>query len=237
MQGISNFANFARDCRKVVCIGRNYADHIKELNNARPAEPFFFLKPTTSLLLPGEGAVEIPKGVTCHYEVELAVIIGKTVKNLREEDVEGAMASIAGYAVGIDMTGRNVQDHCKKKGLPWSTAKGFDTFNPISKFITREQISDPHNVTLYLEVNGESKQNDSTDLMLFNIPKLISHVSGIMTLQPNDIIMTGTPKGVGQVFAGDVMTAGVKVNGVEIEEGKLKVNVEDKKDGYEFKGL
>ena len=237
MQALSNFTNFARDCRKIVCIGRNYADHIKELNNARPLEPFFFLKPTTALLLPGEGAVQIPRGVQCHHEVELAVIIGKKVKNLKEDDIEGAMGSIAGYAVGIDMTGRNVQDNAKKKGLPWAAAKGFDTFNPISKFITKEQIPDPHNVVLYLTVNDETKQEDSTELMLFNIPKLISHVSGIMTLEPNDIIMTGTPKGVGQVKAGDVMTAGVRVNGKEIEEGKLRVPVEDATDGYEYKGF
>lgn len=220
---------------KVVCIGRNYADHITELNSAKPKQPFFFLKPASSILPPGAGPVIRPRGVDLHYEVELALILGKQVKDLEPTDTEGALDAIESYAIGIDMTARNVQNEAKKKGLPWSIAKGFDTFLPVSEIIKKSAIPDPHNVELYLTVNNEHRQADSTELMLFQIPRILSDISKVMTLEKGDIVLTGTPKGVGPVVPGDIMRAGIKVGGKEIEEGKIEVEVQESTSTYEFK--
>lgn len=133
------------------------------------------------------------------------------------------------------MTARNAQNEAKKKGLPWSIAKGFDTFLPVSNLIAKSAIPDPHNVELYLTVNNEARQADSTELMLFRIPRILSDISKVMTLEKGDIILTGTPKGVGSVVPGDVMRAGVKVGGKEIEEGRIEVVVEESTSSYEFK--
>jgi 2-keto-4-pentenoate hydratase/2-oxohepta-3-ene-1,7-dioic acid hydratase in catechol pathway len=141
---------------------------------------------------------------------------------------------VAGYAISIDMTARNAQNEAKKKGLPWDIAKGFDTFLPISNIIAKSAIPDPHNVELYLTVNNEHRQLDSTELMLFRIPRIISDISKVMTLEEGDIILTGTPKGVGPVVPGDVMRAGIKVGGKELKEGYIEVTVEESKGSYEF---
>jgi len=133
------------------------------------------------------------------------------------------------------MTGRNIQNEAKKKGLPWSIAKGFDTFLPVSNIIAKSAIPDPHNVELYLTVNNEHRQADSTELMLFRIPRILSDISKVMTLEKGDIVLTGTPKGVGSVVPGDVMRAGIKVGGKELEEGKIEVVVEESTSAYEFK--
>lgn len=133
------------------------------------------------------------------------------------------------------MTARNTQNEAKKKGLPWDIAKGFDTFLPISEIIPKALIPDPHNVELYLSVNNETKQSDSTNLMLFQIPRILSDISKVMTLEVGDIVITGTPKGVGPVVPGDVMKAGLKVGGKEIEQGKIEVVVEESTSTYEYK--
>ncbi|KAG2031629.1 hypothetical protein BDR03DRAFT_94093 [Suillus americanus] len=130
---MSAAAQFVRQGKKIVAIGRNYSEHIKELNNARTKEPFFFLKPTTSYL-PTGGKVEIPRGVVAHHEVELGLVIGKGGRDISQDAAE---SHIAGYALAVDMTARNMQDEVKKKGLPWSAVKGFDTFTPIGSFIPK----------------------------------------------------------------------------------------------------
>lgn len=142
---------------------------------------------------------------------------------------------LTGYLLAIDMTGRNVQEEAKKKGLPWSIAKGFDTFLPISNMIAKSRIPDPQNAHLWLSVNGEMKQSDNTGLMLFQIPRQLSDISRVMTLEEGDIVLTGTPKGVGQVKTGDVMRAGLKVDGKDIEEANLEVPVVDREGPYEFR--
>ncbi|KAG9188266.1 acylpyruvate hydrolase [Alternaria panax] len=222
------------NCRKVMCIGRNYADHIKELSSATPKQPFFFLKPPSSILLPGAGPVLRPRGVNMHYEVELGLIMGRTIRDLHPEDTKGAMDAIEGYILAIDMTARNVQDEAKRKGLPWSIAKGFDTFMPISNFIAKNRIPDPQKAHLWLSVNNEMKQSDNTELMLFRIPRQLSDISRVMTLEKGDIVLTGTPKGVGSVKTGDVMRAGLRVDGKDIEEANLEVPVADREGLYEF---
>jgi acylpyruvate hydrolase len=193
-----------------------------------------------------------------HYEVELGVVIGKTVRDLDESDTQGALDAIesktnqativfsrtsheanvfrsSGYIVAIDFTARNVQDEAKKKGLPWSTAKGFDTFCPISHIIPKGLIPDPHNATLWLSVNDVMRQNDSTALMLFQIPRQLQDISRVMTLEKGDIVLTGTPKGVGTVKSGDVLKCGIQIDGNEIKEGKIEVEVADRGGPYEFK--
>ncbi|KOS18647.1 putative hydrolase [Escovopsis weberi] len=219
---------------KVVCIGRNYADHIAELQNMKPKKPFFFLKPPSSILLPGEGACLRPRGVEMHFEVELALVMGKTLRDLHPEDQQGALDAIEAYAVAIDMTARNVQDEAKKKGLPWSIAKGFDTFLPMSLPIPKAAIPDPHAAELFLEVNGQPRQRGSTGLMIYRVPRILSDISRVMALRPGDIVLTGTPAGVGPVAPGDVMRAGVVVGGVEVAEGRMEVPVEESGSAYAF---
>lgn len=140
----------------------------------------------------------------------------------------------AAYAMSIDLTARNVQDEAKKKGLPWTIAKGFDTFLPVSMPIPKARVPDPHDVELFLSVNGETRQDDSTNLMLFRIPRLLSDISQVMTLEKGDMILTGTPKGVGSVNVGDTMRVGVKVGGTELAEGKIEVGVAEKDGLYAY---
>ncbi|BCR91278.1 fumarylacetoacetate hydrolase family protein [Aspergillus chevalieri] len=222
------------NCRKVICIGRNYADHITELKNTKPKQPFFFLKPSSSILCPGEGPVLRPRGTNLHYEVELALVMGKSVRDLDPQDDKGALDAIQSYLLAIDMTARNVQDEAKKKGLPWTIAKGFDTFLPVSQEIAKSRIPDPHNAFLRLSVGSEQRQADSSSLMLYRIPRLMAEISRVMTLEKGDLVLTGTPKGVGEVKSGDVMRASIEVDGKEIEEGKIDVEVKDREGRYEY---
>jgi len=133
------------------------------------------------------------------------------------------------------MTGRNVQEEAKRKGLPWSIAKGFDTFLPISEPIPKARLPDPHGAHLWLSVNNEMKQSDSTGLMLFRIPRQLSDISRVMTLEKGDVVLTGTPKGGGPVGTGDVMRAGLRVGEEDVEEMGMEVKVVDREGPYEFK--
>ncbi|KKA25560.1 Fumarylacetoacetate hydrolase family protein [Rasamsonia emersonii CBS 393.64] len=195
--------------------------HIAELNNTRPKQPFFFLKPPSSILLPGQGPVLRPKGVNLHYEVELGLVMGRTVRDLDPEDHKGALDAI--------------DNEAKRKGLPWSIAKGFDTFLPISQQIAKSRIPDPHDAFLRLSVGNELRQADSTGLMLYRIPRQLADISRVMTLEPGDLVLTGTPKGVGEVKSGDVMKATIEVGGQVLEEGTIEVEVKDRDGRYEFK--
>ena len=158
--------------------------------------------------------------------------MGKTLKDMHPEDTATAMDAIEGYAVAIDMTARNIQDECKRKGLPWTSAKGFDTFLPISNFVSKESIPDPHDAELWLDVDAESRQRDSSGLMLFRVPRLLSEISRVMRLERGDVVCTGTPKGVGSVGLGQVMSAGVRVRGEEVREGGIEVGVEGGTGGF-----
>lgn len=160
--------------------------------------------------------------------------MGRAVTDLHPEDHTTAMDAIEGYAVAIDMTARNMQDECKRKGLPWTSAKGFDTFLPVSQFIAKEKIKDPHDVELWLSVGEKERQRDSTGLMLFQVPRLLSEISRVMTLERGDVVCTGTPKGVGSVEVGEVMMAGVTVGGKEVEEGRIEVAVEEGRGGFVY---
>lgn len=201
---------------KVVCLARNYAEHARELGNETPAAPVLFMKPASSVIGDGE-AVHIPSySQECHYEVELAVLIGK---QCRAVQAEKAMEYVAGYGVGIDMTLRDVQNSLKAKGLPWEIAKGFDTSCPLSDFVPANLVADPHALNLKLAVNGESRQDGWSSDMIHRVPQVVAHISAIFTLEPGDVILTGTPAGVGQVRAGDVMTAEI------VSVGRLTIPV------------
>jgi acylpyruvate hydrolase len=189
---------------KILCIGRNYADHIAELGNPTPDAPVIFIKPASSVIGEGEQIVIPPYSHECHYEAELALLIGRKGKNI---PVDQSLEYIAGYGVGIDLTLRDVQGELKKKGLPWEIAKGFDTACPLSSFVEASRVPDPQNLTIRLTVNGEIRQDGNTKMMIHRIPAIISHMSGNFTLDPGDVILTGTPAGVGRIVSGDKLAA------------------------------
>jgi 2-keto-4-pentenoate hydratase/2-oxohepta-3-ene-1,7-dioic acid hydratase in catechol pathway len=162
------------------------------------------MKPSTAIIS-GSDKIIIPKiSIEVHHEVELVVVVGKDAKNI---PAKNAYNYIAGYAVGLDMTLRDVQSDAKKKGNPWTVAKGFDTSAPISEVIPKAQIKNPHDLTITCRVNGALRQKSSTGKMIFSIDKIIEYISSIFTLEEGDLIFTGTPEGVGQVKAGDIIEA------------------------------
>ncbi|GII55727.1 2-hydroxyhepta-2,4-diene-1,7-dioate isomerase [Planotetraspora thailandica] len=187
---------------KVVAIGRNYADHAKEMGNEAPAEPIAFLKPSTSVIGPGE-AIAYPEKLSdrVDYEGELAVVIGRLC---REVPRERAFDVIFGYTCANDVTARDLQS----KDGQWTRAKGFDTFCPLGPWIETEL--DPSDLALTTSVNGELKQSARTSLLLHDIPSLIAHVTAFMTLLPGDVILTGTPAGVGPLAVGDEVSVGIE---------------------------
>jgi len=189
---------------KILCIGRNYSEHIRELGNATPEAPVIFIKPASSVIGEGEAIVIPPYSRDCHYEVELALLIARKGKDI---PVDRAMGCIAGYGVGIDLTLRDVQSELKKKGLPWEIAKGFDTACPLSSFVEATGVADPQNLRIRMTVNGEVRQDGNTSMMIHRIPAIISHMSGCFTLEPGDVILTGTPAGVGRIDSGDQLVA------------------------------
>ena len=201
---------------KILCIGRNYADHIKELGNETPESPVLFIKPPTSVIGDGDSIVIPSYSNDCHHEAELALLIGKRGTNI---PAESAMDYVIGYGVAIDLTLRDVQGELKKKGLPWEIAKGFDTACPLSTFIEAAQVPDPQNLQIRLTVNGIERQNGNTSLMIHRIPAIISCMSAIFTLEPGDVILTGTPPGVSRIVSGDRLVA--EIPGVAM----LKVSV------------
>jgi 2-keto-4-pentenoate hydratase/2-oxohepta-3-ene-1,7-dioic acid hydratase in catechol pathway len=185
---------------KIVCIGRNYVEHAKELKNPLPQKPIFFLKPETAILSKNRPFYYPDFSEDIHYEVELVIKIGKNGKHIQEKFASDYYNEIA---LGIDFTARDIQQNCKEKGLPWEIAKGFDNSAPLSKFIGIEDLPDINNIGFKLELNGKAVQNGNSKNMIFNIDYIISYVSKFITLKMGDIIFTGTPEGVGPVKIGD----------------------------------
>ena len=185
---------------KIICIGRNYIDHAKELNNPVPSEPLFFLKPD-SAILPKRNPFYIPNFTNIvHYEVELIIKICKLGKNINENFANTYYNEIG---LGIDFTARDLQDKCKEKGHPWEIAKAFDQSAVVSaKFIDKKNLN-LNNINFSLKKNGEIVQQGNSSNMLFNFDEIIAHVSKFMTLKIGDLIFTGTPAGVGKVKIGD----------------------------------
>jgi 2-keto-4-pentenoate hydratase/2-oxohepta-3-ene-1,7-dioic acid hydratase in catechol pathway len=201
---------------KILCIGRNYVDHIKELGNEMPDRPIIFMKPASCVIGEGEQIIIPAYSSDCHHEAELALLIGIGGKDITPDR---AMDHVAGYGVAIDLTLRDVQAEQKKKGLPWEIAKGFDTACPLSSFVPAASVTDPQDLRITLSVNGAARQDGSTALMIHRMPELISYLSSIFTLEPGDLILTGTPAGVGPIKSGDRVVAEIA------QVGKLSVTV------------
>lgn len=190
---------------KIVCVGWNYRPHITETDAILPKEPIIFIKPPSCIIHDGDRIV-IPEGVTnVQHEVELALIVGKRCKDVPEQ---GALGYISHVAVFNDITARDMQTSARDIGNPWSLAKGMDTFGPISEYVAIDGI-DLSALELTLDVNGERKQIGHTKDMIFTPEFLISYISRFMTLEPGDIIVTGTPEGISEIVSGDVVCASI----------------------------
>lgn len=197
----------------IFCIGRNYAEHAKELKNVVPDKPMVFLKPESAIIFDGASVVIPHQSKEVHHEVELVAVIGKSGKNIPESE---ALNHIAGYGIGIDVTARDIQQEAKEKSHPWSVAKGFDTFAPISSFINSSEIDNPQNLDLKIEVNGKIRQHGNTRDMIFPVKTLLAYLSTIFTLSPGDLIFTGTPEGVSPIKQGDKIRATLGENLAEL---------------------
>ncbi len=193
----------------IFCIGRNYLEHARELNNPVPKNPVIFIKPITSIIYSDDTIILPPESHEVHFETEIVVAIGEGGKNIPAEE---ALSHVDGYGIGIDVTARDLQQQAKEKSLPWAIAKGFDTFAPISNFVEAVQVPDISNLAFNLRINGETRQEGNTCDMIFSIPALISRLSNYFTLNPGDLIFTGTPQGVGPLYSGDVLEASLGDN-------------------------
>jgi 2-keto-4-pentenoate hydratase/2-oxohepta-3-ene-1,7-dioic acid hydratase in catechol pathway len=195
---------------KIVGIGLNYTDHASEVGLQPPAEPALFLKASSTVLEPGGAVVLPPQSKRVDYEGELAVIIGREARSVDRGD---AASFVFGYTCGLDMTARDLQ----AADVQWTRAKNFDTFCPLGPWVETEL--DPADLALELRLNGDVRQSSRTSNMIFDVPYLVSFVSSVMTLYPGDVIMTGTPAGIGQVGSGD--TVEVSIEGI----GTLSVSI------------
>jgi fumarylpyruvate hydrolase len=196
--------------RRVYCVGRNYVEHAKEMGFTGREAPFFFLKPA-------DAVVPVPQGETgsmaypsltkdLHHEIELVAAIGTGGRNIKAAD---AMKHIWGYAVGLDMTRRDLQGEMKKQGRPWCIGKGFDESAPIGPIVPAAQAGDVTKADIWLKVNGQDRQRSNVSKLIWNIGEIIEHVSSAWELAPGDLIFTGTPEGVAAVVAGDTLEGGV----------------------------
>ena len=193
--------------RRIYCVGRNYASHVREMGHDPDRDlPFFFAKPADAIVESGGTVAYPPQTEDLHHEMELVAAIGTAGANI---DSDRANDHIWGYGVGIDLTRRDLQQGAKDQGRPWEAGKSFDQSAPISALHPAAQIGHPSTGRIWLEVNGEIKQDSDIDKLIWSIPEVISHLSGLFTLEPGDLIYTGTPAGVGPVVAGDRITGGV----------------------------
>ncbi len=184
----------------IYCIGRNYIRHIQELENEAGAEPVLFLKPAASLI-DQHRAIELPAfSSDVHHETEMVLLIGRQGRNVPEER---ALHHIAGVGIGLDLTARDTQTALREKGLPWTISKGFETAACVSDFLPTQSFPDLADVHFSLQVNGVQRQEGDTSLMIFPVPRIVAFISAIVTLEPGDLIFTGTPHGVAAIAPGD----------------------------------
>uniref|UniRef100_A0A1L8E189 oxaloacetate tautomerase n=1 Tax=Nyssomyia neivai TaxID=330878 RepID=A0A1L8E189_9DIPT len=210
-----NLKQFVKNGRKIIGAVLNYKDCITD--NA-PEVPILFLKALSSYVEEGN-PIRLPRVFTkVYHEVELGVVIGQRCKNV---SIEEANKYVGGYCLALDLTGMCFIGQAREKSLPWDMGKGFDTATPVSRFISLQEIPNPNDVRLWLKVNGEMRQDQSSSYMHFKIPELISYASKFMTLEPNDVILTGTPAGATTIKHGDVIECGVG------DILQLKFNVQD----------
>lgn len=196
--------------RRVYCVGRNYAEHAKEMGFTGREDPFFFNKPADALLNVADGQVGLmpypPKTANLHYEIELVVALDKGGRDLT---VEQAAACVWGYGIGLDMTRRDLQGEAKKQGRPWEVGKAFDQSAPVGPLYPREQVGTLDSGAISLSVNGAVKQSSDLSQMIWNVAESIAYLSGLFELKAGDIIFTGTPEGVGPVVKGDTMVGAI----------------------------
>lgn len=201
---------WTRDCDrplpnpgKVVCVGRNYSAHAKELGNEVPDSPVLFIKPSTALQAMCSPITLRQRNEAIHYETELALLIGDTLANASRE---GVISAVAGIGLALDLTLRETQSQLKAKGHPWERAKAFDGSCPVSEFIPMTEISSLNELEFSLSINGKPRQHGRTQDMLFDVERLLVEISCEFTLLPGDIVLTGTPEGVGTLSDGDVLS-------------------------------
>lgn len=186
---------------KVVCVGRNYAEHARELNNPIPSEPLLFIKPSTSVVPLADGfRLPVGRGAV-HYETEIALLIGSPLSGIVSP--ADAAAAIAGVGLALDLTLRELQDQLKAKGHPWERAKAFDAACPLSPFVRLDQAPALNAIALELKINGEVRQQGTSADMITPIVALLQHIAGVFSLLPGDVVITGTPAGVGVLNPGD----------------------------------
>ena len=189
---------------KLLCIGRNYADHAAEMERDVPDQPMVFLKPASALIRSGDTVRLPPQSQNVHHEVELVAVIGTGGRRI---PAARALNHVSAYAVGLDITARDLQDEAKAQQHPWSVAKGFDTFAPLGPLTSASAIADPQDVQLTLRRNGTVRQQAHTGDMIFSVAELVHYCSQIFTLEPGDLLYTGTPSGVGPIEDGDRLEA------------------------------
>jgi len=192
---------------RIFCVGRNYADHAREMGHDPNREPpFFFLKPGSTVLPEGRDFPYPPLTESVHYEVELVAALATGGSDIRPEE---ALSHIYGYAVGLDMTRRDLQDQAKKMSRPWDAAKAFDHSAPCSRIVPAAKVGHPNQGAIWLEVNGKRVQSSDISALIWKIPEMIAVLSTLFTLAPGDLVFTGTPAGVGPVQRGDRLHGGV----------------------------
>lgn len=192
--------------RRIYCVGRNYVEHIREMGNDEREPPFFFAKPADAVVVGGAAIPYPPQTDDFHHEIELVVAIGKEGADIA---VEQALSHVYGYAAGLDMTRRDIQAVAKKSGRPWEMAKAFDHSAPIGTIEPASEIGHPDKGAITLSVNGVVRQKGDLSEQIWNVSEAIAYLSGFVTLKPGDIIMTGTPSGVGAVVKGDVLEGAI----------------------------
>jgi fumarylpyruvate hydrolase len=193
--------------RRVFCVGRNYAAHAREMGNDPDREPPFFFSKPADAVVPASGTVPYPTATAdLHHEVELVVALGGGGDNI---DPARALDLVWGYGVGLDLTRRDMQAVAKNMGRPWDMAKGFDASAPCSPLVPASTLGHPTDKLVWLDVNGQRKQEGNLNELIWTIPEVIAYLSTLVTLAPGDLIYTGTPAGVGQLNPGDVVTGGV----------------------------
>ncbi|MGI9544496.1 MAG: fumarylacetoacetate hydrolase family protein [Cyclobacteriaceae bacterium] len=192
---------------KIIAVGRNYSEHIRELNNERPTEPVIFTKPDTALVTKNEPFYYPDFTKDIHFEVEILLRIKQHGKNIEAKFAHKYYDHIG---IGIDFTARDLQQKAKEKGLPWAIAKGFNGSAPISSFFPINQFPDINRLNFGLKVDGEIRQEGNTEMMLFSFDEIIAYISKFFTLKKGDIIFTGTPKGVGPIAIGQTLTASIE---------------------------
>ena len=192
--------NLVEPVGKIVCVGRNYLEHIKELNNPVPKAPIIFMKPSTSFV-PLSEPISLPTHAKeCHHEIEIAVLIGETIYAGETVDIA---SKIAGYGLALDLTLRDIQQQLKQDGHPWEMAKAFDKSCPISPFIPRDEFSDLEDISFSLTINGKIRQQGNSKMMMYGIVELINYICKYFTLLEGDVVLTGTPSGVAALTSQD----------------------------------